>query len=74
MAEKQAPTVTIPGLGLAPMLTVLFVGLKLTGHIDWSWVWVWSPMWITALIALAFLAALTLLAVFVAANETKGGR
>ena len=22
------------------MLTVLFVGLKLTGHIDWSWWWV----------------------------------
>ena len=39
------PTITItPGLGT--LLTLLFVGLKLTGHIDWSWWWVLSPLWI----------------------------
>lgn len=27
-----------------PLLTVLFIGLKLTGHIDWSWFWVLSPI------------------------------
>lgn len=33
--------------GLLPtLLTVLFVGLKLTNHIDWSWWWVLSPLWI----------------------------
>lgn len=26
------------------MLTVLFIGLKLTGYIDWSWWWVLSPI------------------------------
>jgi hypothetical protein len=25
------------------LLTILFVGLKLTNHIDWSWWWVLSP-------------------------------
>ena len=25
------------------LLTLLFVGLKLTNHIDWSWWWVLSP-------------------------------
>lgn len=29
---------------LAVLLTVLFVGLKLTGNIAWSWWWVISPM------------------------------
>jgi len=29
-----------------PLLTVLFIGLKLTGHITWSWLWVLSPLWI----------------------------
>jgi len=24
-------------------LTLLFIGLKLTGHIDWSWFWVLLP-------------------------------
>ncbi|MFW6122494.1 MAG: hypothetical protein ACOC80_16560 [Petrotogales bacterium] len=27
-------------------LTILFIGLKLTGHITWSWLWVLSPIWI----------------------------
>ncbi len=34
------------------LLTILFVGLKLTGHIDWSWWWVLSPMWGTILLVL----------------------
>lgn len=28
------------------MLGVLFIGLKLTGYISWSWVWVLSPLWL----------------------------
>lgn len=31
---------------LIPLLTVLFIGLKLTGYIAWSWFWVLSPLWI----------------------------
>lgn len=31
---------------LCTLLTVLFVGLKLTDYIDWSWWWVLSPLWI----------------------------
>lgn len=34
------------GIGFCGLLTVLFVGLKLTGHIAWSWWWVISPIWI----------------------------
>jgi len=26
-------------------LGVLFVGLKLSGNIDWSWLWVMLPFW-----------------------------
>jgi hypothetical protein len=29
------------------LLTTLFVGLKLTGNIDWSWWWVLSPLWLS---------------------------
>ena len=39
---------TITGLEL---LQILFIGLKLTGYIDWSWWWVLSPLLITATIA-----------------------
>ena len=33
--------------GFPGLLTLLFIGLKLTNVIDWSWVWVLSPIWIT---------------------------
>lgn len=33
------------GVGVLGLLGVLFVGLKLTGYIDWSWWWVTAPFW-----------------------------
>jgi len=50
------------GIGFPGLLTVLFIGLKLTGHITWSWWWVLSPMWISALLAVAILAIVFILA------------
>jgi len=41
------------GIGFAGMLTILFIGLKLTNHIAWSWWWVLSPLWIPLAIVLA---------------------
>lgn len=34
------------GIGFTGLLTVLFIGLKLTKVINWSWWWVLSPLWI----------------------------
>jgi len=31
-------------------LGLLFIGLKLAGSIDWSWIWVLSPFWISFII------------------------
>jgi hypothetical protein len=50
------------GIGFPGLLTVLFIGLKLTGHITWSWVWVLSPLWISALIGLSILAIVFIIA------------
>lgn len=43
------------GIGFAGMLTILFIGLKLTGYISWSWLWVISPIWITFLVVVVLL-------------------
>jgi len=51
------------GIGFPGLLTVLFIGLKLTGHITWPWVWVLSPLWISLLIGLTILAIILLVAV-----------
>ena len=40
------------GIGFASILQLVFITLKLTGHITWSWAWVLSP----TLIQLAILA------------------
>jgi len=34
------------GIGFSGLLTVLFIALKLTGYVTWSWWWVLSPLWI----------------------------
>ena len=38
------------GIGFIGLLTILFIGLKLTNYISWSWWWVLSPIWITFLV------------------------
>ena len=48
------------GIGFTGLLTVAFIVLKLTGVIDWSWLWVLSPIWVTALIAIAILLIVVL--------------
>jgi hypothetical protein len=43
------------GIGFTGLLTIVFIVLKLTGYINWSWLWVLSPLWISFLIfALVF--------------------
>ena len=41
------------GLGIVSVLTIVFIVLKLLGVIKWSWIWVLSPIWISAVIAVA---------------------
>ena len=45
------------GPGFLSLLALLFIGLKLTGHIEWSWVWVLSPLWFQVLFFLLVVAA-----------------
>jgi hypothetical protein len=40
------------GLGLASVLTIVFVVLKLVGTINWSWWWVLSPLWIDLILTI----------------------
>lgn len=38
------------GIGFTGLLTIVFIVLKLTNNIDWSWWWVLSPLWISFLL------------------------
>jgi len=67
MAENSGKSAGVGCLGLlAIMLTTLFVGLKLTGHIGWDWVWVVSPLWIAlSLGVVGFIVALSVIVLII---------
>jgi hypothetical protein len=50
------------GIGFTGLLTVLFVGLKLTSVIAWPWLWVLSPIWIPLLLLMVILIVVEVLA------------
>jgi hypothetical protein len=43
MSEKKSSN---SGYSLSTLLFVVFLVLKLTHTVDWSWWWVTSPLWI----------------------------
>jgi len=47
------------------LLTVLFIGLKLSDIIDWSWWWVLSPLWIPLAVVLGVAIVILIIAVIV---------
>ena len=48
---KEKKEIKTVGLGFFEALTLLFIALKLTGCITWSWLWVLSPLWLTFVVA-----------------------
>lgn len=51
MSEK-----TSGGVGFFGALTLLFIYLKLAGHITWSWWWVLAPIWVPIVLFLLLAA------------------
>lgn len=43
------------GISFAGLLAIVFIVLKLTKVITWSWVWVLAPIWIPIAIGLVFI-------------------
>lgn len=39
-------------------LGILFIALKLTGYINWSWIWVLSPIWFQLILLMILLIIL----------------
>lgn len=48
------------GLGLGTILFLIFMVLKLTNYIDWSWWWITAPLWIP----IAIIGVIGLVAVY----------
>jgi hypothetical protein len=66
--SKDTSTSSAVSLGFLEFLTLIFITLKLTGYIDWSWWWVLSPLWVQVII---FIFAFILVIVFAATKTVK---
>lgn len=51
--------------GLLVLLGILFITLKLTEHIDWSWIWVLAPFWLPYAIMFGVFGFFMVFALFV---------
>lgn len=60
------------GIGIATVLFLIFLVLKLTKVITWSWWWVFSPLWISLGVVLVVFVLWAL--VLIVLNLGKGGR
>lgn len=56
--RSNEKTVKNTGMGFTSGLTLLFIGLKLTGQINWHWLWVVSPLWIGFAFVVVFLGVI----------------
>ena len=59
---KEKKEIKTVGLGFFEALTLLFITLKLTGCIAWSWLWVLSPLWLTFVVAVSIALIIVLAA------------
>ena len=59
---KEKKEIKTVGLGFFEALTLLFIALKLTGVISWSWLMVLSPLWLTFVVAVLIAVVIVLVA------------
>lgn len=70
MSDTYVTSSSSGGIGFTGALAILFIALKLTGVIDWSWWWVLSPLWIP----LAIVVGIAIIAGIVALGIAIFGR
>jgi len=46
---------TSGGIGFFGLLAIVFITLKLTNYIAWSWWWVLSPLWLPAVVVIVLI-------------------
>lgn len=53
---NQIKYISTQSIGLGGWVFLLFLGLKLTGFISWSWWWITAPLWLGLAFVLAVFA------------------
>ena len=53
------------------MLTIIFLVLKLNGVINWDWIWVFSPIWISIIVYAAYYLIALIIAIIAGAFDKR---
>ena len=64
-SDKDINITTNKGMSFCGTLTIVFIILKLTHVIDWSWWWVLSPIWIPVAVVLGIIAIVVIVMLIV---------
>lgn len=54
----------VAGIGFCDLLFVVFLVLKLTHVIDWSWWWVTAPLWIPLALVIVVVVIVSIISLF----------
>lgn len=60
MSDKNSSSSS--GIGFVGLLQVVFITLKLCNVIDWAWVWVLTPLWMSTIVGVAIVVICVLIA------------
>ena len=67
--KKSNDTKTVVRPSLLTILGVLFIILKLTGYISWSWFWVFSPLLMKLILKAVFIIVTIIITIILAVDE-----
>jgi hypothetical protein len=67
MADKSSSA--SGGIGFTGLLTIVFIVLKLCKVISWSWLWVLSPLWLSACLGILVCVVCLIVAIIQAKKE-----
>lgn len=67
--KKSNDTKTVVRPSLLTILGVLFIILKLTGYISWSWFWVLSPLLLKLILKAVFIIVNIIIIIILAVDE-----
>jgi membrane protein DedA with SNARE-associated domain len=59
---KNKTEIRYVGINFFGLLAIVFITLKLTGYINWSWWWVLAPLWMPLPVILGIVAIIFLIA------------
>lgn len=55
-SNKNKLTISVGNLSLSTIMFIVFLVLKLTGYITWSWWWVTAPLWVGPAVVVGIIA------------------